>query len=292
MKEYYRTHGIMSEPGAYRDMLSPLPQSIPEIIDLVQNFLLHQHCAPMYDFKIPQGRLRETWMRSFGEKLEFLSEKEMKNLHDPIPLEHKMIAICRDFSVIATALCREAGIPARARCGFADYLEPGKYIDHWILEYWNSDKEAWIRVDTQLDDVQKRVFGIQFDSLDVGKRFLTASEAWILCRNGDADPSLFGIMEWWGFDYICCNLLLDANSLLKMPFQPWDLWPGYKVSSAADWIDDDFKVLDELAEVSKKVDDNFKAFRSFMDSRSDIRIPDDLSLVINSIENPIPKDSI
>jgi transglutaminase-like putative cysteine protease len=38
------------------------------------------------------------------------------------------------------ALIRRKGVPARARCGFADYFEPGKHLDHWVGEYWNSDE--------------------------------------------------------------------------------------------------------------------------------------------------------
>ena len=102
-------------------------------------------------------------LRSFEEKLVFLSRRGFQHVSDQKSPQDKMIGICRDFSVAAAALCREAGIPARARCGFATYFEPGKYIDHWVLEYWNEVEQRWVMVDPQLDELQRRTLRISFD---------------------------------------------------------------------------------------------------------------------------------
>jgi len=51
-------------------------------------------------------------------------------------------------------------LPARARCGFGTYFWRGRFEDHWICEYWTGAR--WARVDAQLDEVQRRVLGIDF----------------------------------------------------------------------------------------------------------------------------------
>ena len=39
---------------------------------------------------------------------------------------------------------------------------------------------------------------LDLDPTDVPpNRFVSGSEAWLLCRDGQADPALFGIAEWW-----------------------------------------------------------------------------------------------
>ena len=38
--------------------------------------------------------------------------------------------------------CAAQGMPARARCGFGAYFEKGKYVDHWVTEYWNESAAA------------------------------------------------------------------------------------------------------------------------------------------------------
>ena len=38
--------------------------------------------------------------------------------------------------------CCAPGVPARARCGFGAYFEKGKFVDHWVTEYWNEGRKA------------------------------------------------------------------------------------------------------------------------------------------------------
>ena len=95
--------------------------------------------------------------------------------------------------------CARQGVAARARCGFGAYFEKGKFIDHWVTEYWNESQQRWVLVDAQLDQRQRELFGIAFDPLDVPRdQFLVAGDAWQLCRGGKADPGAFGILDMHG----------------------------------------------------------------------------------------------
>ncbi|MDI9440726.1 MAG: transglutaminase-like domain-containing protein [Bacillota bacterium] len=272
--EYYLQHGPMTEIKANRHMVADIPPHIPTIVKYVQNILLHQHWSGAYGVELSDERKKEPLIRGVEGKLSFLRERGFGHVSEEKTHGEKMIGICRDFSVVGAGLCREAGIPARARCGFATYFEAGKYVDHWVFEYWDDGQQRWIMVDAQLDELQQKALKIKFDPLAVGEGdFITGPKAWLMCRAGNADPNLFGIFQWWGYDYLNWNLLLDANSLLKVPMQPWDDWGGYKSLPTAEWTEGDFATIDELARLTLAVDADFEAFSSFVQGNERIEVP-------------------
>ncbi len=281
----YQEHDIMTEIKAMKSMVTDIPKDIKTIVSYVQNILLHQHWSKAYGLELIDERKKEPFVRSFEDKLVFLNKRGFNHVSDKRADESKMISICRDFSVASAALCREAGIPARARCGFATYFEKDIYMDHWIVEYWNEERKRWVMVDAQMDALQKKALQLPFDPLDISENyFITGPRAWLLCREGTLNPELFGIFEWWGYDYLRCNLILDVNSLLKVPMQPWDMWEGYKSSPIEEWTEKDYKVMDELAIHDLNVDKDFEALYNYVHSNDTIKVPEDLSKVINSLQ--------
>ena len=111
-------------------------------------------------------------------------------------------------SALHVAMLRAQGIPARARCGFGVYFEKGKYLDHWVTEYWNEEKKLWVLFDAQIDDRQRELFRVEFDTADVPRdQFVVAGDAWSLCRDGKTDPSAFGILDMHGLWFIAGNLV-------------------------------------------------------------------------------------
>ncbi|BFH61850.1 transglutaminase-like domain-containing protein [Paenibacillus azoreducens] len=283
--KFYQEHDMMTEIKTMKHMVTGIPKDIKTIVTYVQNILLHQHWSEVYGLELSDERKKEPFIRSFEDKLIFLNKLGFTHVSEQRTNDHKMISICRDFSVVAAALCREAGIPARARCGFASYFEKDKYIDHWVLEYWNEEKKKWVMVDAQLDVLQQRALKLPFDPLDVSENyFITGPRAWLLCREGKLNPELFGIFKWWGYDYLRCNLIFDANSLLKMPMQPWDMWEGYKSLPIEEWTEEDYKVMDDLSIHDINGDHHFEAFYQYVQTNDKIKVPEDLSKVINSLE--------
>lgn len=281
----YQEHDIMTEIKTMKHMVADIPKDIKTIVTYVQNILLHQHWSEVYGLELSDERKKEPFIRSFEDKLVFLNKLGFTHVSEQRTNENKMISICRDFSIVAVALCREAGIPARARCGFASYLVKDKYIDHWVVEYWNEEKKKWVMVDAQLDVLQQRALQLPFDPLDVSENyFITGPRAWLLCREGRFNPELFGIFKWWGYDYLRCNLILDANSLLKVPMQPWDIWKGYKSLPIEEWTEKDYKVMDELSILALNVDNNYEALYKYVQTNDKIKVPKDLSEVINGLE--------
>jgi hypothetical protein len=83
-------------------------------------------------------------LRSFTEMLRMvrtLDDRPLTAAHEP---RHRMPSVCRHFSTMRCAILREQEVPARARCGFGAYFNPGKFEDHWVCEYWNAAQSRWM----------------------------------------------------------------------------------------------------------------------------------------------------
>ncbi|WP_424705495.1 transglutaminase-like domain-containing protein [Kitasatospora acidiphila] len=66
--------------------------------------------------------------------------------------DDRFVGVCRDFSLLHCSFLRHAGIPARIRYGFADYLGPDDFhTDHVVTEHWD-DERGRLLADPQLAD--------------------------------------------------------------------------------------------------------------------------------------------
>jgi len=282
--KHFIKHDDMTQIIEMKSMIYDIPNDIEGIVRIVQNTFIHQHWAKQYGIELNDQKISEVYVRPIDDKLKILNQKNIHTLLEPIPYDKKLVGICRDFSVLMTSLCREVGIPARARCGFADYFEDGKYIEHWVCEGWNSQNNRWLMVDAKLDAYQQSVLEINFNPLDISfPHFITADHAWLLCRNKKYNPNKFGIFKWWGYDYLRCNLILDANSLVGMAMQPWDFWDGYKSLPIEEWTEDDYREMDKLARLISIIDQEPSKLIEFVESNDKIKVPDDLSKIVNGL---------
>jgi hypothetical protein len=182
---------------------------------------------------------------------------------------------CRHFTVLAAAMLRAQGTPARARCGFGGYFGSGAFEDHWVCEYWDQAAPGWKLADAQIDDVQLNLFDVDFDLMDVPRdKFLVAGDAWRLCRAGDADPAKFGLSfmneagDWW----IAANLLRDVAALNNMEMLPWDIWgampgPGETIG------DEGLALFDRLAELTRDADAAFADLTAAYASDARLHVP-------------------
>jgi hypothetical protein len=280
MMDFYREHGVMSDPGPHLSMLRDLPADPRSLRLTVQNCLVHLHWLAAYGLTQTDQSWREAGLRSMNEKLRHLREAGYKNLNTQTTYNKHLTGTCRDFSVFLCSLLRHKKIPARPRCGFASYFEPGKYIDHWICEYWDGAQGRWIMTDAQLDELQCERLHIGFDPADIPEaQFVFGGKAWLQCREHKINPSLFGMLDWWGIDYVKSNFLLDIGALNKMPMLPWDFWAGVKAKETKDLTEEELAHLDKLAVLSLNTDQNHDTIRLIYEKPGFIRVPDDLSKV-------------
>ncbi|MBD3206987.1 transglutaminase domain-containing protein [Candidatus Bathyarchaeota archaeon] len=219
----------LPEEKEITNLLRDIPETVPGVVEAVQNTLLHIFWAERYGERLTEKRTSEVNIRSAADMLRRAAEIRKTSLSDPRRNSEKVIGNCRDFSVLSVALMRRKGIPSRARCGFGAYFSTPdmklRYIDHWVVEYWKPENKKWVMVDSQLDKFQRTALSINFDPLDVPHdMFLTGGHAWKVCRKGEADPETFGIMDMSGMDFILGDMVRDLAALNKTPLLPWDCW--------------------------------------------------------------------
>jgi hypothetical protein len=205
---------------------------------------------------LSEQRLAERNLRPAGELLQRALDLDGSvALGSTRPAEHRVVGTCRHYAVLATAFLRAAGVPARARCGFAAYFIPPKKVDHWIVEHWSEEDRRWIRVDPEYLD-RTTPGPARTHDLRRGE-FLDAGEAWALVRSGQDDPGSYGVFgtENWGPGEIRGNAMRDLASVAaKVEMLPWDEW-GPMADSYDGTTGDEFdELVDDLAAATGSAD--------------------------------------
>ncbi|MFQ6100040.1 MAG: transglutaminase domain-containing protein [Anaerolineae bacterium] len=258
--EYYARPGIMTDPGEHAELFNGLPAEIPALCQVVQGLLLHIFWAERHGVELSEERKQEVNVRQVSHMLAHIREMDDHPLTVERSLDKKLVGNCRDFSTLLCAMLRHQGVPARARCGFGAYFEPGHYEDHWVCEYWNAEEKRWALADTQLNEFQQETLKIAFDTYDVPRdQFLVGGKAWQMCRAGQADPDSFGILDMHGMWFIRGNLVRDLVSLNKIEILPWDHW-GLMSKEEQDLSAEDMALLDRIAELTVAVATDDGAF--------------------------------
>jgi Transglutaminase-like superfamily len=274
--EFYRSATAMTALPRHH-ALAGLPDDLDAVRGVVQGLLLHRDWAPSYGVEGDAIRLDEQNLRSTAEVLSRAFELSDAPVTEPRPPLDRVLCICRHFALLHTALLRSQGVPARVRCGFSNYFDPAKWYDHWITERWSG--ERWVRDDPQVDDLQARAVGLDFDPYDQPPgRFLTGGEAWLATRAGEFDPGLFGIFDMWGPAFIAGNVLSDFACLNKVELLPWDSW-GMMTGPHEPPTDEAAAVLDDVAALS--TGDDVDAVRARYRDDDRLRVPPDITSFVD-----------
>ncbi len=277
IKRYYTSQGPMSDPGPYASLYQDLPSDVASLCKVVQGNLLHIFWAERYGRKLSEEEQQTVGYRSMRQKLDLIQKTDPQPLKHARSLAQKQVGNCRDFTLMLVSLLRSQGIPARARCGFGAYFLPGHYEDHWVAEYWNTERESWILVDSQLDAFQTQVLKPDFDPLDVPRnRFITAGDAWQMCRQGKADPQEFGIFDMHGWWFIWGNVARDFLALSKVELLPWDHELGVFTHRLNDPLPDsgpELAFYDQVASLTLAGDQAFAQVRNLYEQDDRWRFP-------------------
>jgi hypothetical protein len=226
---FYSQPTRFTSPGSHAGALAGLPADLAGLTEVAHGVIVHEHMAGMYGFELADARRASVHVRPVSRLLDQIAGEDSRPFDVAREPSARVPGNCRHFTVFTVAALRAHGIPARARCGFGAYFGTGWHEDHWVCEYWDATAGRWTLADAQIDDVQRRVFGIGFDVLDVSRDdFLVAGDAWRRCRAGLADPGTFGLslLDEAGYWWIADNLLRDVAALNNMEMLPWDAWGG------------------------------------------------------------------
>ena len=263
-------------------MLDAVPRDLTGMTRVVQGLLLHEHWAPAYGVRLSDERKRQSHIRPASLMLDRLLSDDGRPLSVARPVEARLVGVCRHFTVLLVAMLRAQGVPARARCGFGSYFNPGRFEDHWVCEYWDAADGRWALVDAQVDEVQRAKVKPDFDLLDVPRdRFVIAGDAWARCRAGDADPSAFGIFHMRGLWFIAGNLIRDLAALNNMEMLPWDVW-GAMIRPDEPLGDDRLALFDRLSAITRAPDAAFAELCRLYEGNEDLRVP---ATVFNKVLN-------
>jgi hypothetical protein len=273
--DFFAQPAVMTSAGKHAPRFAGLPLDVAGLAGVVQGLLIHQHVAPAYGVELTEERLSSVHLRPVEQLLDRLLAEDGRPLTTARPVEARLAGNCRHFTVLLVAMLRAQGVPARARCGFGGYFRNGFFEDHWVAEYWQAAEERWVLVDAQIDDVQRRLFGVDFDLMDVPRdRFLIAGDAWALCRAGEADPAKFGLsfLNEAGLWWIAGNLVRDVAALNNMEMLPWDDWGAMPGPEEA-LTDDALALFDRLAELTWAPDASFAELRARYEGDDRLRVP-------------------
>jgi hypothetical protein len=144
----YDTPGALTTIDAELLEVAKLPTEPVDLCRVAQTLVIPPDLATSVG--IPDERQAEKSIRSASARVRTLRALDATPLHEPRPVQHRVVGTCRDFTLLSCAFLRARGIAARARCGFATYFDPGKHLDHWVVEYWHATEARWVRVDSEM----------------------------------------------------------------------------------------------------------------------------------------------
>jgi hypothetical protein len=241
----YRQPSPTSALDRHRDRVAGLPADPAALGAIVRGLLVHDHTAKVQRLDLPPERTAHKQTVGAEAILDNVIGIDPAPLDRERPIERRMYAFCYHFALLHCALLRATGTPARIRCGFAGYFAERRWIDHWVVEYW--DGAGWVLTDPQ-----------------TGRDNLTADDfqdgvtAWNRCRRGAARAADYGNGELWGWDELRGSLVNDVAALNKVEVAGWYWCDRLQVEPLDQPHDELDRTLDALARrtaAAQSVDD-------------------------------------
>jgi hypothetical protein len=272
----------MTGLGRHAAAIEALPRDLGALCAIIQGDLLHFHWAGAYQVQLTPERAAQQHLRTSGATLDAILAIDDRPLGQRRAPADRAVGVCRHYAVVTSAMLRAHGVPARSRCGFGAYFNPGTFEDHWVVEYWNEAEGRWVLADSQLDALQRGVLKPDFEPLDVPRdRFVIAGDAWRQCRSGAVDPKAFGIMDMRGLWFVGGNVLRDFAALNNMEMLPWDCW-GPAPPDDRPLSDAHLALFDRLAELTLDADRRFGEIRALYEGDASLKVPGE---VFNALTN-------
>ena len=216
-------HTPMTEPVGFEAQLKNFPSDVASLTCIVQGLLVHSEWLP-YGIDPDAFSSVSRATLPVSQRLGRLIARDALGVCEARAPAQREVGTCRDFALTLCAFLRAGGTPARVRCGFASYFGEG-WEDHWVCEYWSSERNRWLLSDPQLDEAIRVACEVKFDPSDVPRDvFLSAGEAWLQCRAGVENPAIFGHENTRGIWFIMVNVIRDCYAMNNRETSLWDRW--------------------------------------------------------------------
>lgn len=258
--EFYKTHSIITDPKRFGYLYEPLPETLPELCQVVQGLLLHVMHTDRYGVALSEQGKKEVRLREIEDILQRAIELSNRPLIQPRDPNNRVVSHCRDYAVLLCSFLRHKGVPARVRAGFATYFVPETHQTHWLCEYWCQDRVQWIMVDAQLDDIQSRYYKIDFDPLNVPpNRFIYAGQEFRLLKE---DAENYDVRR---------SLIQDFAALNKIEVEIWDTISIMDTDKKQN--PEAFRLLESIAKKTTSSDDRLIEIQRIYNTHSELQIP-------------------
>lgn len=268
--EFYKKVSIYTNYGLYKDYFKKLPDDLKELTKLINDQYIHR--IVLYRSYLNDEKLKKEypWYRyrlhddilitvpAITSELFRLDDRGFTHLRDN---KNKVVITCRYASILLASILKAKGYSARVRSGFGKYFQPDQYVDHWLVEYYDENKNKWILVDA--DKIECSMFK-NYNNIDVNRSYyFTAAEAWLDVRSGKEDINKFvhgGRIK--GLDMLARSLFYDFHSLMNDEIS-YLFFPNY-IDDKREFFTlniDELKELDDLASLMLDPDSNFDELR-------------------------------
>jgi hypothetical protein len=260
--DVYARHSPLTDPGAHAGLLDALPDDLSALHAVLDGILVHVWKVKRDAPQRLLGGEHDVYTRHVERLLDHVLALDGRPLGEARPVERRAITDCRHFAVLLAAILRQRGRPARARCGFATYLEPTHANDHWICEVWDAAAGRWRQEDA---DVRRH-------DLPPGA-FVTGCAAWERCRADPGQAGQFGFAATQrGMWPVRVNLVRDFAALNGFESVSGDAWGLAALPAGAALNAADRTLLDRAAGAGLAPDP--AARRSLYAASDGLRAPD------------------
>ncbi|AIQ67609.1 transglutaminase family protein [Paenibacillus graminis] len=258
--QFYTEYTPNTDPFSLRYLFDELPSDLSGLCRLIKCQLIHPGMVKKVRHLLTSYTKNEDEkFYTIHDMLEALVERNANGIIDERLPRERLIVSCRYHSLLLISMLRSMGVPVRGRVGFARYLSEHqlKYIDHWICEVWNEGESRWIKVDPDMEIVDLQ-----------GDDFLLAGAAWLMARDKEINPQLFGVKKSWGMHYIRNNLCYDLHAVLGRELRYWD-YPPICQKEIEDMDFEELQLLDEVSIYLQDPDAHFGQLQAlFLENES------------------------
>jgi formylglycine-generating enzyme required for sulfatase activity len=245
--EFYKQYSTFTDPGEYAYLYKTLPDSLSELCSLIKSQIIHPFAElPKYSSaQIPQKRSNEyikyTTVTSI---LKGLLSYDSSGLVKDRKIEDRLVLICQQNAILLASILKYRGIPARIRCGFAPYLEPGFHTSHVICEVWSNYDNRWMLVDPS-----KNMVDFSRDKFDF------SNEVYQKVQNNEIDTGLYGLAGFHtGTGMIATALCFDMAAILGFEYPVGQYSPLLNSAFQNKLSTKQIELLNRISELMKSLD--------------------------------------
>lgn len=236
-------HTPYSDPGEWGDLLSAVKPTIECVSEVVRNVIVHYRDELVVLPEDTRGDIHGRWVRRTLERDQERHGSGLTEHREPVD---RVQGCCRDHTLLACAVLRQHGIPARGRVGFSRYLRPDFCHDHVVVEArLDGPVGRWVRFDPELTGPLGSLETPTDMPVGAESPFPTAAEVWRSWRSGEIDATQYGVGPghpargpWMVQHYV----LRDAAHRFGDELLLWDYWgsmarPGHLGPDVVDLTD-------------------------------------------------------